>query len=154
MSEIKRLANLLQKTLSIIKEDRAICKRQVTRFEDQLTRITGIKDGEITSDCKDDDDGLEMEMSQEGNIEKELNKAVRNLLVSSMRFDAIINAVAKIREAEIKADGKIEATRVLVNSQLPPGGKGKNYIAGPVDFTEMEKDVTAEAEAIESEPAK
>jgi hypothetical protein len=116
----QKLIKLLEDSVNLYKKDREMAIENYNALRAQLDYITKSQD-----------------MSEEGVIEAQVNKALENVFKSGQRLDNVIQTLSKILINSIHADSKIQAARAFSGMI----GQNEKIIDKPVDLTKLLNDV-------------
>lgn len=90
VNKLDKLIQLLERTLSIFEEDRALAMKNYKAFEEQMESIFA-------------DDAL---MSEEGKIEQQRNKALELVLKSADRLETVLKTITNITIQELNNESR------------------------------------------------
>lgn len=114
----EQVTKLLNDAIDLYKEDRGIALKNYNALKTQYERITD-PDGEI-----------QMDMSEEGKLEKELNVSVGLIFKSGERLEKVIRICADIMINQLNNFSREKIAEKFVQIK---------QIAGPVDITEIKR---------------
>lgn len=117
--KLKELSNLLKQALTIYQEDRKIALKNYNEMKGQLNSI--LESG--------------FDMSEEGKIENECNKALKLLFLSGERLDNVIQTISKIIITQLNNETKQEIAKHIFS-----GDDGTKKITSPVNITNLLKE--------------
>lgn len=110
--KLDKLTKLLEKALKIYEEDRALSIKNYNKFREQLDNILS----------------QEFEMSQEGRLEAEVNKALKHVFDSGQRLDNVINAVKNILVNQMHSESREKIAKEIF---------GNGRLGGPADIRQL-----------------
>ena len=113
--ELKKISDLLEESIENYKTDRALAKKNYENLNEQLNEIHN--------------EGLPM--SEEGALEKSVNKALDIYIRSGARLEKVLDIASKMFNNQIN-----NRTRLLVADKFIDGNTNKQ-ITEPVDFKKL-----------------
>jgi len=118
-NELEQISTLLEEALDIYRQDRALAEDILKDFRKQLFDIITNQD---------------MEMSEEGKIEKAVNDAFANVVKAGQRLDNVIMTISKIITTQLVNESResVAAKIFGLNNR-----ESEKIIEGPVDITKM-----------------
>jgi len=114
--KFKELSNLLKQALDIYQEDRKIALKNYNAMKSQLDDI--LSNG--------------FDMSEEGKIEAECNKALKLLFTSGERLDGVIQTISKIIMTQLNNE-----TKENIAAQIFSSMDGTRKITTPIDISNL-----------------
>ena len=100
-ANIKKLVELLEKTIAIFEADRIMALENYNRFKEQLDTII-------------EQDAI---MSEDGIIEERMNRALELVFKSSTKLEAVINTITKIMINEVNNESRERVAKSLSGIQ-------------------------------------
>lgn len=96
-SDIRRLSELLEKVILIFEDDRKMALKNYDNFRGQLDKI--LANG--------------MESSEDGKVEAEVNKALKNVFDSATRLQGVIDTISKVIIANLNNEARKEVAAMF-----------------------------------------
>lgn len=115
---------LLKELINIYKADRTLAMNNYNSFRDQLENV-------LTS----------YESSEEARLEKEVNTALKLVLVSSDKLNIVIQTVSKIITSQMSAENREKVARILTKQEDCIEGR---LIDKPQNLTQLLEDKDTE----------
>ena len=113
MDHFIEMNKLLRQAVTLYEEDRAMAESNFRSLSAQLESVKN-----------------DFEMSENGALEAEVNKALKLVFESGRRLDAVLQTVAKLLMTQMHADSRIETARIMAGAM-----SGQNQqLQGPADI--------------------
>ena len=96
-TDLRKLSSLLEKILAIFEYDRKLAITNYEKLREQLDNI--LKNG--------------VESSEDGRIESEVNKALKNVFDSATRLQGVIDTTSRVIIAQLNADAKRDVASIF-----------------------------------------
>ena len=121
-TDIAQLTKLLEETIGMFRENRAMAKKNHENLRDQLDNILA--------------QGLEG--SEESRLEKELNISLKLVFESGSRMEAVIESLTKILIASMNNESRERVASNIFGGNF--GQEGKRLVTGKVDLKALLND--------------
>ncbi len=96
-TDLRKLSSLLEKILAIFEYDRKLAITNYEKLREQLDNI--LENG--------------VESSEDGRIESEVNKALKNVFDSATRLQGVIDTTSRVIIAQLNADAKRDVASIF-----------------------------------------
>lgn len=120
MQESEKLVKLLEDSISLYKKDRDMAIKNYNDLKQQLNQATQAID-----------------YTEDGVLEKEVNKALENVFKSGIRLDNVIQTLSKILMTSMNNNARVESAKafsgLLTNEKI---------VDKPIDITRLLSETT------------
>jgi len=120
-NRLNELTELLRESIIMCKEDRKMAKDNYSALRQQLDNI-------LDSD---------LESSEDGKLEQELNKALKLVFESGSRMESVISAITKILITQLTNESREKVAATFTGGSFDPK---KQIINQPIDLKAMIED--------------